>query len=208
MRPLSPSAQPVEVACSYCAKLTFRQPYTVRRSTSGRLFCSRLCWRLGSTRPIEDRLNDLSIPEPNSGCRLFTGSLDRHGYGTISFNGRLKGAHRVAYILEKGEIPEGLVLDHLCRNTACIEVTHLEAVTFLENVMRGMHPTVVASRAGTCLRGHPVAPENRMPVKNRKSRCLICYRLDTEKRRVMGRASAARARAKKRAESPAFGGLA
>ena len=75
------------------------------------------------------------------GCWPWTGLLCRQGYGAWStcFESQHKKhrAHRVAYTLERGHIPEGLVLDHLCRNRWCVNPAHLEPVTALENLQRG-----------------------------------------------------------------------
>jgi hypothetical protein len=59
------------------------------------------------------------------------------GYGCVSTQGDLYKSHRVAYTLIRGSIPDGLVLDHLCRNRSCCNPWHLEAVTHAENVRRG-----------------------------------------------------------------------
>jgi HNH endonuclease len=72
--------------------------------------------------------------EQGEGCWLWTGAIDR-GYGQFVWNGR-KRAHRVAYELIIGPIPEGLELDHLCRNKSCVRPEHLEPVTKAENIRR------------------------------------------------------------------------
>src|SRR5437868_94079 len=63
-------------------------------------------------------------------------------------------AHRLAYSSIKGEIPLGLVVDHLCRNTLCVNPDHLEAVTQRENVLR--HTRTITH----CPKGHPYSVEN------------------------------------------------
>jgi HNH endonuclease len=90
------------------------------------------------------------------GCWVWTGYRNpTSGYGTIKFTGT-KGfyAHRLVYELLVGPIPEGLQLDHLCRNRWCVNPSHMEPVTQRENLLRG--DTVVAKNAAKthCLRGH------------------------------------------------------
>jgi hypothetical protein len=88
--------------------------------------------------PLADRLAFYSIPEPNSGCLLFTGAILKSGYGSLYClrSGYETLAHRWAYISAYGPIPDGLTIDHLCRTRSCIEPRHLEAVTRGENTRR------------------------------------------------------------------------
>jgi hypothetical protein len=97
-------------------------------------------------------------------CWIWTGPLRRDGAGQIEINGRKHLAYRLTYELLVGPIPEGLVLDHLCRNRACVRPEHLEPVTFNENVRRG-RAVQAASEAwarrwaerSQCSRGHLLA---------------------------------------------------
>jgi hypothetical protein len=79
-----------------------------------------------------------------NGCWLWTGSLNNKGYAQLGVAGRVRSAHRVAYELFKGAIPDGLQIDHLCRVRQCVNPDHLEAVTQSVNIRRG-----VAARAPT-----------------------------------------------------------
>ncbi len=75
-------------------------------------------------------------PEPNSGCWLWVGSTDRHGYGQLRLSRKkLCYAHRLSYSVEKKA--EALVIDHLCRTPLCVNPEHLEAVPQAENMARG-----------------------------------------------------------------------
>ena len=79
-------------------------------------------------------------------CWLWTGARWQNGYGMFYLDGRQVGAHRTAYRLLVGEIPVGLVIDHLCRIHRCVNVSHLEAVTVLENTRRGVTADVASAR--------------------------------------------------------------
>ena len=89
---------------------------------------------------ILGRLAARSRPLPN-GCVVWTGSLDRYGYGhfKVRVDGRAvsTGAHRAAWLAGRGPIAGDLVLDHLCRNRACVNLDHLEPVTNRVNGERG-----------------------------------------------------------------------
>jgi hypothetical protein len=104
-------------------------------------------------RSVRERLDRLSTPEPNSGCVLFFGAHDR-GYGVFYIGHKPHRAHRVSYELERGPIPPGLEIDHLCRNPSCINPAHLEAVSSRENTLRGVSPPAVNVKKTTCKRGH------------------------------------------------------
>jgi hypothetical protein len=95
-------------------------------------------------------------------CWVWTASANQFGYGHILTEGRTRGmAHRVAYELLIGPIPEGLELDHLCRNPPCVNPDHLEPVTHAENMARAPWTAVQARRAQThCKRGHEFTEDN------------------------------------------------
>lgn len=83
------------------------------------------------------RLEKYTFPEPMSGCWLWIGSLDGKNYGHLKIDGRYISAHRLSYVLHKGEYPLGLMLLHRCDNTYCINPDHLIPGTSLDN-MRDM----------------------------------------------------------------------
>lgn len=95
-------------------------------------------------------------------CWEWTGQL-RNGYGRIKVDGHSIQAHIFSYETFLGSIPEGLELDHLCRNRACVNPLHLEPVTRSINVRRGIGPLIAAlkQKAKThCPQGHPYSLEN------------------------------------------------
>jgi hypothetical protein len=77
------------------------------------------------------------VVDPRAGCWVWQLSKNPKGYGSIWHEGKCWAAHRLSYTLLVGPIPEGLQLDHLCRNTSCVNPAHLEPVTNTENQRRG-----------------------------------------------------------------------
>ena len=88
------------------------------------------------------KFEDLFIPEPNSGCWLWIGS-DTGEYGVFWMNGRSMGAHRVAWLIYRGEIPAGLCVLHNCDTPLCVNPDHLWLGTKGDNksdcVRKGRH---------------------------------------------------------------------
>lgn len=112
-------------------------------------------------------------------CWTWTASGNGQGYGKFYASGKPVYAHRYAYELLVGRIPEGLSLDHLCRNPGCVNPDHLEPVTHAENLKRGDHFTRNAARLKThCKHGHEFTAENTYIIPSTGSRhCRTCRRL-------------------------------
>lgn len=104
---------------------------------------------LGMDDLVERFFNKIEITDS---CWLWRASLDGKGYGQIMLNKKPKRAHRISYELIKGKIPEGLDLDHLCRVPQCVNPDHLEPVTRLVNLRRGIPRN---SKKVHCPEGHP-----------------------------------------------------
>jgi hypothetical protein len=138
-------------------------------------------------RPLRERFEEKYVPEPNSGCWLWTAAL-RNGYGVIGIGRKGSGvarAHRLAYEWYRGPIPPGLVLDHLCRTPSCVNPDHLEAVTDQVNLRRGMAPNMVARRTDTCTRGH-VGTLVLIGTSQRR-RCSVCVKASKTEWRLKNR---------------------
>lgn len=111
-----------------------------------------------------------------NGCWIWNGST-RRGYGQFSFEHTINtAAHRFAYEQLVGPIPEGLTIDHLCKNRLCVNPTHLEVVTRGENTLRGDSPFSINARKTHCPKGHPLTEDNlcRSVLKIGKRSCRTC----------------------------------
>lgn len=126
-------------------------------------------------KPLRERFEEKYMPEPNSGCWLWTGTMNDHGYGLIYVGmGKEVRAHRFSYELHKGPIPADLELDHLCRVRSCVNPDHLEPVTHAENTRRG-NAGAHNSKRTHCIRNHAFA-EHGFIDRTGHRQCRICVR--------------------------------
>lgn len=124
------------------------------------------------------------IQRAPSGCWEWTGAREALGYGRFWLNGRMAYAHRVVYELLVEPIPDGLQIDHLCRNACCVNPSHLDVVTQRENLRRGVGFSGLNARKTHCSRGHEFSPENTAVQRNGSRQCLACRRLNQERAKV------------------------
>lgn len=145
---------------------------------------------MGVTIPIEVRLWSKVDKTTNpNGCWEWRGCVLPSGYGQICWESKARPVHRIAWMLLRGPIPPGKVMDHLCRNTICVNPDHLEVVTPKENALRGIGPTAMNAKQTHCIHGHAFSGENlylrKVKATNSYQRhCRICMRMYRRRWRV------------------------
>lgn len=132
-------------------------------------------WPIG----VEDKFA-AKVVRRSDGCWDWTGHHDSDGYGRFDIRistQKTIGAHRFAYLWMKGPIPDGLVLDHLCRNVGCVNPDHVEPVTSAENQRRGLNVALKTH----CKQGHEYTPENTIIRWTGRRWCLACRKIADRK---------------------------
>lgn len=125
---------------------------------------------------------------PNEqGCMLWMGYVNPTGYGRLSLGRKMTLAHRAAYALAYGGIPEGLTLDHLCRVRHCVAPDHLEPVTAAVNTLRGSGPTALNARKTHCPQGHAYDEANTYVFRGSRN-CRTCHQATVIRCRAQRRA--------------------
>ena len=100
--------------------------------------------------------------------------ITTNGYSRIRINNKNIQAHRWAWELVNGQIPDEFVIDHICRNRKCVLPEHLRMVTQQKNIMAGLHNI---DNRSNCNQGHPFVKENIMIRKSGKRECAECNRI-------------------------------
>lgn len=119
----------------------------------------------------------------SNGCWQWNKSLcDGYGEFRVAHPVKRWKAHRFAYLLYKGELPE--FLDHLCRNRGCVNPDHLEGVTKRENILRGVGITAKQARQTHCKRGHEFNEINTYKKKDGRE-CRTCHNMRSKNYRLM-----------------------
>lgn len=112
-------------------------------------------------------------------CLFWQKHLDKDGYGIFYFRKKNRRAHRVAYYITFGDIPKGMVIDHICRHRNCVEISHLRLITAKQNTLENSNSVGAINAMKThCKFGHPF---DRKYGKQRY--CSICQTNKTKRLR-------------------------
>ncbi len=131
-----------------------------------------------------DRFNSKIKPSRPGECMEWSGPLDRDGYGSFFWRGAPRRAHRFAFALANGSIPEGAVINHACRNPSCVNHQHLQAVTLRDNALRDSTSRAYLNSQKThCPEGHAY---DRKYGKQRY--CSVCQAAKSRKLRAKWKA--------------------
>lgn len=137
----------------------------------GKRFCSDLC-----------RFEAKVIRTPG-GCWFWAAAKNTWGYGSFHLGGVNVGAHRAAWELLVGPIPDGLHIDHLCRRPWCVNPLHLEPVAQIVNTLRGESRFAIRRRTNRCVNGHDYTPANTYRRGDGTTLCRTCHRVREAARR-------------------------
>lgn len=150
---------------------------------------------------VKRRLLEIVIEKNDNGCWIvgppYTKGYRGFAISGIGPTGRLGTfAHRASYMAFKGRIPEGLQVDHKCRNTHCINPDHLRPLTQRDNVLAGVGVASENAKKKFCKRGHPLSGDNLRIVKTKNSsgfarNCKACAKMHDERYRKIRRATRA-----------------
>ena len=137
---------------------------------------------------VMERFESYVMPEPNMGCWLWLGTIvgRSHKYPMFWNGTKVVKAHRWIYEQIKEKIPAGLVLDHKCRVTSCVNPEHLRCVTQRENVLCGEAPAALQAKRIACIHGHLFDSANTYFHPNGRRSCKTCRRAVDRNRRGRG----------------------
>ena len=136
---------------------------------------------------LPQRFLEKIIIDQETGCCIWTGShVGKVGYGYFWSKSGSCRAHKFCYESIIGPVPKGMELDHLCRNTLCVLPYHLEPVSHLENVRRGVSSETSGKyqkEKTHCVNGHEFNNKNTYYPNPKHRQCRICKSVREKERR-------------------------
>lgn len=131
---------------------------------------------------IKQKILSKILIDPNTECWLWQGYADRDGYARIEvIGGKNKFVHRLSYEAFTGSIPEGMSIDHICKNRGCCNPKHLQQLSIKENILRGDGASSKNNKKTHCNEGHEFSAENTY-INNRSARvCKTCAKISANK---------------------------
>lgn len=167
--PMCAQFNSISCVCAICHKSFLQSPSRIKKGRGK--YCSKAC----KCSPLT-RLWSRVDREGPGGCWLWTGYLQSNGYGQLKRNRKTIMAHRLSYELSFGCVPDGFDIHHRCNNRACVNPSHLQALSRREHLLIGNGFAARCARKTHCPHGHPYDSVNTMHRKDGSRRCRICSR--------------------------------
>ena len=134
---MHPHGTRIERICVKCGTPFLRRPIEIAKG--GGRYCSNRCKALDQRRASPEERLWSRIPQSPSGCWEWQGKRNKYGYGVLQVEGRHRMAHRFAYELTYGPIPDGFLICHICDNPSCCRPDHLFPGTMADNMRDACH---------------------------------------------------------------------
>ncbi|HYT43449.1 MAG TPA: HNH endonuclease signature motif containing protein, partial [Methylomirabilota bacterium] len=112
--------------------------------------------------------------ETDMGCRIWLGSTNSYGYGTVFAFDNNRMVHRIIWELEVGDIPEGWHIHHICKNKLCVNIEHLQPLSPRDHMLIENTPPAVNSRKEYCKYGHKL-DEEITAIYGGARQCRVCH---------------------------------
>jgi HNH endonuclease len=129
-----------------------------------------------ASQDLRQKANFWRHVERREDCLIWVGCRTKKGYGHFMYrNRKLYAAHRLAWIWANGQIPNGMQIDHLCRNRSCVNPVHMELVTNKINQFRGQSVSGLSFWKIRCSEGHLLLGDNLYPWQKNRRTCRICH---------------------------------